>query len=519
MESPDSHSPVGKEKTSDCEAGSAEHPDRVASITAGENAPQDQLRRDIKPLEILSLGFNICNSWIAISTALAIAISAGGTVTVLYGVLIASFAYLAVAITLAELASVYPTAGGQYHFTSILCPQKVNRAVSYACGLAAVSSWVFLAAAITTLSAQLLLAVPAFYIETYTPLAWHYFMVYQAINIVLLLYNIYCLKRAPWTHDIGFALSLLMFLIILVTCLALSTKNNSETIWTGFDNTTGWPAGVTFLTGLVTPASMYGGIDAVLHLAEECKQPERTVPRAMMAIITIGFLTGFGFAVAMCYGITDLEPLIGSTMPIYELWRQATGSATAATVFVVVLHIITLFAVNAVQQTASRMTWAFARDGALPAKSWLASVDARKQVPVWSLLANAVVIFVSGCVYLGSAAAFSAIIGSSLILQLLSFTIPSLLLLWHKRSADVLPLDRPFRVPNIVGWAANIIVVIFGILLTIFFTFPAAMPVTGSSMNYASAVIAVVGVLGAVNWVCYAKNHFAGPSIEEYLHK
>lgn len=103
------------------------------------------------------------------------------------------------------------------------------------------------------------------------------------------------------------------FLVILVTCLALSTKSSSVAVWTTFDNATGWPSGVTFLTGLVTPAAMYGGIDAVLHLAEEVKEPQRTVPKAIMSIITIGFVTGFAFSIAMCYGITDIQPLIGAT--------------------------------------------------------------------------------------------------------------------------------------------------------------------------------------------------------------
>ncbi|SCV41395.1 related to HNM1-Choline permease [Fusarium fujikuroi] len=473
-------------------------PDTAVSIFAASchEQNQEQLRRNIKSLEILSLGFNICNSWIAISTALAIAISAGGTVTVLYGIIVTFVTYLAVAVTLAELASVYPTAGGQYHFTSILCPPKLNRLVSY-----------------------LLLAVPAFYIKSYSPVSWHYALVFQAINLALLLYNIFALAKARWTHNIGFILSLLMFLVILVVCLALSTKSSSKAVWTTFDNATGWPAGVTFLTGLVTPASMYGGLDGVLHLAEECSRPHRVIPRALMSVIGIGFITGFSFAIAMCYGITDIQPLIGATMPIYDLWRQATRSDVAATVFVVMLHIITLFAVIAVQQTASRMTWAFARDGGLPAKSWLASINVKHQVPLWSLLLNALVISVTGWIYLGSVAAFSAIIGSSLILQLFSFIIPAVLLLWHKRSESVLPRDREFRVPEIVGWSANGLTIILGTVLAVFFTFPGAIPVTGSTMNYASAVIVVIGIVAAVNWFLFARHHFAGPKVEEYLRK
>lgn len=170
-------------------------------------------------------------------------------------------------------------------------------------------------------------------------------------------------------------------------------------------------------------------------------------------------------------------------MPIYELWRQATHSDVASTVFVVMLHLITLFAIIAVQQTASRMTWAFAKDGGLPAQSWLASIDVQHQVPLWSLMLNAVIISITGWIYLGSVAAFSAIIGSSLILQFVSFIIPAILLLWHKRSESVLPREREFRVPEIVGWSANVLTVVLGTILVVVFTFPGGIPVTASTMS------------------------------------
>ena len=55
---------------------------------------------------------------------------------------------------------------------------------------------------------------------------------------------------------------------------------------------------------------MFVGLDASLHLAEECTEPRKTVPRAVMTTVAIGFATGFVFAVAMCYGITDFNALL-----------------------------------------------------------------------------------------------------------------------------------------------------------------------------------------------------------------
>ena len=53
--------------------------------------------------------------------------SNGGPVTIIYGLLVMSILYVATAFSLSELATRYPTAGGQYHWTSILAPRKLSR--------------------------------------------------------------------------------------------------------------------------------------------------------------------------------------------------------------------------------------------------------------------------------------------------------------------------------------------------------------------------------------------------------
>lgn len=163
----------------------------------------EHVRRDLGPLSIIALGFNICNSWVAIATSLAFAISSGGSVTLIYGVIVVSVVYLAVAASLAELASVYPTAGGQYHFSSILAPERFSRGISYACGMTGVFSWIALCASVNILGAQLLLSLPEYFIDGYAPATWHYFLVFQALNTLFVLYNIYAIKRTSWIHDVG----------------------------------------------------------------------------------------------------------------------------------------------------------------------------------------------------------------------------------------------------------------------------------------------------------------------------
>ncbi|KAI6913542.1 hypothetical protein D0869_04267 [Hortaea werneckii] len=470
--------------------------------------------RDLGPLTMVALSFDICNSWAAIASTLAVAVNAGGPVTLLYGIILAFVVYAAVAASLAELASIYPTAGGQYHFTSILAPKKFHRSLSYSCGLIAAFSWTALGASATILSAQMLLSVPAYYYSDYVPLPWHYFLVYQAINVALLLYNLFALRLTPWVHNIGFALTLLLFLAVTITCLASADFRSSEYVWTTFESQTGWPAGVTFLTGWSTPCFMYAGIDGTLHLAEKCTDPIRVVPRALLSTVLIGFLTAFGFAIAMCYSIDDLPSLLDTTMPIYALWRQATGSATASTVFLIALMLVVFFVVNAVQQTASHLIWALGRDNGLLFSNRIGTMHPTLHVPVWGLLVNAGLIFIAGCIYLASTQAFNAFINSTIILQIVSFAMPCVLLLLQGRKESVLPRERGFRLPQWLGWTANLVTIAAAVIELVFFDFPTSLPVTGSDMNYTCGVIGVIAILSGANWFCHARTRYDGPRFE-----
>lgn len=176
----------------------------MISVNLGQcEDTQETARTRLSPITMVALSFNICNSWVAIATSLALAISAGGPVTVLYGIICSCAVYASVGISLAEMISVYPTPGGQYHFTSILAPKAWSRGLSYMCGSISMFSWITVTAAATILGAQMVIALPEQYVEGYTPQPWHYFVVYQAINVAMLLYNLLAIRVTPWIHNVG----------------------------------------------------------------------------------------------------------------------------------------------------------------------------------------------------------------------------------------------------------------------------------------------------------------------------
>lgn len=141
-----------------------------------------------------------------------------------------------------------------------------------------------------------------------------------------------------------------------------------------------------------------------------------------------------------------------------------------------------MFSLNACVESSSRLTWSFARDNALLGSRVFGKVHHRLQVPAWALIANATVIFVIGCIYLGSSTAFNAFIGSGMLLQQCSFALPAALLMWHGRSERVLPKSRAFNL-GAFGWIVNAATVLFAPLITIMYCFPVNMPVTSSEMS------------------------------------
>lgn len=110
-----------------------ESSDESVGVSSDEDADlkrlglQSPTKRDIGLLEIIGLGWNICNSWSAVAVTLSISIASGGPVTLLYGIILIFVLGGACALSMAEIASVYPTAGGQYHWTSILAPERSSR--------------------------------------------------------------------------------------------------------------------------------------------------------------------------------------------------------------------------------------------------------------------------------------------------------------------------------------------------------------------------------------------------------
>jgi hypothetical protein len=75
-----------------------------------------ELPRQFGAFATLSLAFSITNSWVGYSAVFATPLLAGGGPTVFFGLIVATIACSIITAGLAELASAFPSSGGQYQY-------------------------------------------------------------------------------------------------------------------------------------------------------------------------------------------------------------------------------------------------------------------------------------------------------------------------------------------------------------------------------------------------------------------
>lgn len=119
--------------TQDIENSSSKSIDADAIKLAEMGYTQD-MKRKYTVWSVLGVGFSITNSWFGISAALITGINSGGPLLVIYGIILIALISTCVGISLSELASAMPNAGGQYFWAGALAPKKFARLASYVTG-------------------------------------------------------------------------------------------------------------------------------------------------------------------------------------------------------------------------------------------------------------------------------------------------------------------------------------------------------------------------------------------------
>ena len=476
--------------------------------SAGYNA--GELPKRLSMISVLGLSFAIMAVPYGLSTTFYITLANGQSVTIFWGWVLVSLISLCIAASLAEICAVYPTAGGVYHWSAILCTPKYAAVVSFIDGwLTLVGNWT-VTLSINFGGAQLILSAITVFDETYIATPYQTVLMFWAVTILCALVNIFGVKYLDFINQACIWWTGASILIILITLSATADagRHSASYAFTHYDaSSSGWAPGWSFFVGLLQPAYVLTGYGMVASMCEEVQSPEREVPKAMVLSVAAAGLTGIIYILPILFTLPDIEYLLTFSQPIGLLFKEVTGSAAGGVCLLVLILGIWLFAGIGAVTAASRCTWALARDGAIPGHTLWSKVHPKLEVQIWAIVLVTLVNCALGCIYFGSTAAFNSFTGVATICLSTSYCVPIAVSLVRKRE---LVKASPFSLGKF-GAIINGITIVWIVFAVVIFCMPVVIPVTPASMNYASVVFMFFALVSAIWYVVYARHHFTGP--------
>ncbi|KAJ3809024.1 choline transport protein [Lentinula lateritia] len=493
-------------------------PDEVTLTRLNASGHIDQLQRQYSLLSICSTSVTIDCAWVAFGGSIVVGLSNGGPPGIIWELLVACIYYCFIAASIAELASSIPSAGGVYHWASVTAG-RYGRVVGFFTGFINFYGWIFALSSIVFIPSNVFVEMYAlFHQGTYTRQNWHVYLAFVLINVSCLLVVIFRNRWLPLIQRLG-SVAVIGGGVATVVILAALPRHHASaaSVFTTWDNQTGWPSGVAFLTGMLNGAYTIGTPDAITHIAEELPNPKRDLPKAIAAQMIIGTLTSFAFAVVIMFAITDLDAVLntGTSFPLAEIYRQATGNTAATFILLFIIILAQVGCLLGTYTVAGRCWWALARDDATPFSGFFSAVSVDLSCPIRSTVFCFILCLGFGAIQLGSSTAFSDLVGSFVILTTTSYLLAIFPHLLSRLSAAGPNIgEGPFWMGPICGPVINTLAVSLILLTNTVYCFPYFLPVDkASEMNYNSAILAGLGILTVLWWFVHGREKYSGPIV------
>jgi choline transport protein len=473
--------------------------------------PEEQLKKRFTLLSVVAFGFTTMNSWVAFASGVAVPLSCGGGPGLIYGLIAAGVIMATINIGFAELASAFPSAGGQYHIVYMTFPASTRRVAAFFTGWISVIYIMAATASCNFFVAGSILDIVNLWNEGYEIQAWHTYL----LHILLCIIAFVATSRFPTAIGrLGvtiLALSIVGFVASLITLLTVKdTKQSTDFVFKDYQNVSGWSDGWAIFIGITGCLWAYSGVDAATHVSEEVPNPSRNVPIAIIITMVLGIITVVVWNIALMFVVTDLQALIESGVPILEVYNQALNSKVATTIWAVYYIVMFYDIVLNLFIFAGRTIWSLSRDGGVPYSKFISHLDWASPVRATGIML--VLQIIIGVLYVASSTAYSSFINLTLFALNITVALPQAALLFRGRS--ILP-ERAFSLGKF-GYITNAAATVFAIFFSISFCFPVASPVTATSMNYLIVVMAVGLVVTTAAWAANLRKTFTGPRLDSY---
>jgi len=479
-----------------------------------------------------AISFTIISILAGCLTSYWVAFERGGPVAITYGWLLVGLMSTIIALSMAEIASAYPTAGGLYYWASKMGSPGWGWATGWFNLIGQIAVTAAIGYGLATFATVL-----ANYWFDYTVRMDDWFgfsanvaiyVMYAVLLIAALLVNMFNVSITSLLNQVSAYWHMVGVVVIVVVLIIVPDNHQSfsyvfsETVNnSGFgnsaDNFSNLAFWFVFGLGLLLSQYTITGFDASAHTAEETHNASRGAAVGMYMSVVVSVVFGWILLLAVTFQLpstkfgVDLGLDVGYIVPFS--WAESM-SQNWAEILLFICVIAQFFCVTASITSASRMMFAFSRDRAVPGHTLWRRV-APNRVPRWSVFgigffAGVLMIPANWNYFIGYAVGTAvAVIG-----LYIAFILP----VWLRwRLGDAWDEPRAWSLGRHYKWL-NPLSIAWVAIITILFIFPlydVGMPFrddfSWEFTNYTILWFAGIGLVFGGWWVLSARKWFKGP--------
>jgi amino acid transporter len=410
------------------------HHDEDVKILHGMGYSQELSRR-MGGFQNFAISFSIICILAGGIGAYTVAFGAAGGGSIGIGWIIGSVFALLVAASMGQIASAYPTAGGLYHWSSILGGK----------GWGWATAWINLIGLLFVVSSvnygvylllRDLVLVGMFKMDPDGFTRTHLTIAVVVITLSQAFLNYVGIKVTTLLTDFSGYLILAVSIVLIVGLVMASPVDLEFSRLVTFTNNTGDPGGgawpvhsslfFAFVLGLLHVCYTITGFDASAHTAEETRDAQRAVPRGMLTAVFWSALFGWLLVAAVLLAMPDTKEGAAKGASVFAYALDSSGMPqwlknTLAIGIVLANYLCALAGLTSL----SRMIYAFARDGGIPgASKLLRQVNPKHRTPGAAIWVGALFCVVLGWVCGADARAYIILASGCAVFLYVSYMMP-----------------------------------------------------------------------------------------------
>ena len=492
-----------------------------------------ELDRKMSGFSNFAISFTIISILSGCLTVYQYGLLHGGPPVMTWGWLFVGVIVIFAGLSMAEICSAYPTAGGLYYWAAKLAPGNSAPIWSWFTGWFNLLGQVAVTAGISFGCSY---SISAFLGEVTGNSFWvERTSIIGILAVVLFcqgLLNTFGIRLVALLNDVSVYWHLIGVAVI-VLCLYWAPHSHAHQSvsfvfgsegWTTFKGLSGYVAPLyVLLIGMLNAQYTFTGYDASAHVSEETInaniQAAKGIVRSIWVSLIAGFilLVGVSFALPKAFPVSFAGVEYTSITDVANLcatpWAVAFTSSAGRTIGLLLILIVigAQFFCGMSSITAnSRMIYAFSRDGAVPFSNYWHHVHPKRRIPVHSAWFGAVGAFTLSVWYIWSPVIYFAVVSIAVIGLYIAYLTPVFLRRINPKAFVPGPYVLSPTVSFICGWIA----VIWVVIICVAFCLPTFTPITLTNFNFTPvAVLVVIGFAG-IWWAVSARKWFKGPKIQ-----